>query len=102
MQPYKRTRCSTTLTAIYIACLILIGIVSALVYLPQTAAAEAGAQSPSPHANEWPMGGQNLGNTWNQPFEKTIGPSNVSQLVTKWVFTTKGDVSATPAVVNGV
>src|SRR5690242_2312407 len=55
-----------------------------------------------PITQQWPMGGQNLGNTRNQPFESAIGPSNVNQLVVKWVFTTGGHVSVTPAVVNGI
>jgi polyvinyl alcohol dehydrogenase (cytochrome) len=51
---------------------------------------------------DWPMGGQNLSDTRNQPFESTIGPSNVNQLAVKWSFPTGGGVGATPAVVNGV
>ena len=53
-------------------------------------------------AQQWPMGGHDLGDTRNQPLETTIGPSTVGGLTVKWVFTTGGDVSATPAVVNGV
>lgn len=47
---------------------------------------------------QWPIAGQNLSNTWDQPAEHQISASNVSQLITKWVFTTGGDVSATPTV----
>ena len=47
------------------------------------------------------MIGHDSTNTRNQPFEHTIGPSNVSHLVVKWVASTTGDVSATPAVVDG-
>jgi polyvinyl alcohol dehydrogenase (cytochrome) len=65
-------------------------------------AASAKRLDPSPHENQWRMGGQNLSDTRNQSVKVAIGPSNVSQLVTKWVFTTAGDVSATPAVVNDV
>jgi polyvinyl alcohol dehydrogenase (cytochrome) len=50
---------------------------------------------------DWPMIGHDSTNTRNQPFERTIGPSNVHRLAPKWVATTAGDVSATPAVVNG-
>jgi polyvinyl alcohol dehydrogenase (cytochrome) len=50
---------------------------------------------------DWGMIGHDSMNTRNQPFEHTIGPSNVSQLRVKWIATTTGDVSATPAVVNG-
>src|SRR5215470_14733017 len=50
---------------------------------------------------DWGMIGHDSANTRNQPFEHTIGPSNVKQLRVKWMATTTGDVSATPAVVNG-
>src|SRR5262245_15463359 len=50
---------------------------------------------------EWRMGGQNLFNTRHQPAEQLVNPTNVSRLVPKWVFTTGGDVSTTPAVVDG-
>src|SRR5215467_8460671 len=50
---------------------------------------------------DWRMIGHDSANTRNQPFEHTIGTSNVSQLGVKWIATTTGDVSATPAVVNG-
>jgi len=50
---------------------------------------------------QWPMGGRGLSDRRNQPFT-TIGVSDVNGLTTKWVFTTGGAVSATPAVVNGV
>jgi polyvinyl alcohol dehydrogenase (cytochrome) len=53
------------------------------------------------HRRDWPMIGHDSTNTRNQPFERTIGPSNVSRLALKWVATTAGDVSATPAVVDG-
>ena len=38
------------------------------------------------------------GNTWSQPAEHLIGPNSVRGLSPKWVFTTGGDVSATPTV----
>jgi polyvinyl alcohol dehydrogenase (cytochrome) len=53
------------------------------------------------HRPDWPMIGHDSTNTRNQPFERTIGPSNVSRLAPKWVATTAGDISATPAVVKG-
>ena len=53
------------------------------------------------HRRDWPMIGHDSTNTRNQPFERTIGAANVSHLAVKWVATTAGDVSATPAVVNG-
>lgn len=53
-----------------------------------------------PEAN-WRMIGRNPKNSRNQPFERRISPSNVHKLAPKWVATVAGDVSATPAVVNG-
>jgi polyvinyl alcohol dehydrogenase (cytochrome) len=50
---------------------------------------------------DWPMIGHDARNTRHQPFERRIGPENASRLALKWAATTAGDVSATPAVVNG-
>jgi len=46
------------------------------------------------------MGGQNLQNSRSQS-ATTISPENVGALKEKWIFTTGGDVSATPAVYGG-
>ena len=48
----------------------------------------------------WPMGGQNLQNSRSQSVT-TISPQNVNTLKQKWVFTTRGNVSATPAIYDG-
>jgi polyvinyl alcohol dehydrogenase (cytochrome) len=55
------------------------------------------------HRREWRMIGHDSANTRDQPFEHTIRPTNVNHLALKWVAaaTTTGDVSGTPAVVNG-
>src|SRR5436309_5299005 len=50
---------------------------------------------------DWGMIGNDSANSRNQPLEHAIGPANVSYLALKWAATTAGDVSATPAVVNG-
>src|SRR5262245_35937599 len=50
---------------------------------------------------DWPMIGHDPANSRNQPFEHRIRPDNVHRLALKWVATTTGDVSATPAVVDG-
>src|SRR5256885_11092922 len=47
---------------------------------------------------EWRMMGHDLANSRNQPAEMRIGPHNVRSLAVKWIFTTGGDVSATPTV----
>lgn len=50
---------------------------------------------------DWGSAGQNNHNTHNSATEHIINAGNVSKLRPKWVFTTAGDVSATPTVVNG-
>src|ERR1700736_3541721 len=47
---------------------------------------------------QWRMAGHDLGNSRSQPAERLIGPANVHSLAVKWVFTTGGDISATPTV----
>jgi polyvinyl alcohol dehydrogenase (cytochrome) len=49
----------------------------------------------------WNMIGHDSANSRNQPFETTIGPANASRLAPKWIAQMAGDVSATPAVVDG-
>lgn len=46
----------------------------------------------------WTSAGGNRQNTRYQQSEHTLSSSNIGTLTTKWVFTTSGDVSATPAV----
>jgi polyvinyl alcohol dehydrogenase (cytochrome) len=55
-------------------------------------------QSDESQSGQWRIAGQNLSNSWSQPAEHSISPANVSTLTPKWVFTTGGDVSATPTV----
>ncbi len=49
----------------------------------------------------WSMAGNNLQNTRYADSEKTIGIGQAKKLAVKWVLTTGGDVSATPAVDGG-
>ena len=49
-------------------------------------------------SGEWPVTGQDLSNSRNQPAEHRINASNVSSLQVAWSFTTGGSVSATPTV----
>jgi polyvinyl alcohol dehydrogenase (cytochrome) len=46
----------------------------------------------------WSSAGQNPNNTRFQSNEHTISVDNASSLAVKWMFTTHGDVSATPSV----
>jgi polyvinyl alcohol dehydrogenase (cytochrome) len=55
-------------------------------------------QSDESQSGQWRIAGQNLSNSWSQPAEHSISPANVNGLTPKWVFTTGGDVSATPTV----
>jgi polyvinyl alcohol dehydrogenase (cytochrome) len=55
-------------------------------------------QSDESRSGQWRIAGQNLSNSWSQPTEHSISPANVKGLSPKWVFTTGGDVSATPTV----
>jgi len=61
-------------------------------------ALSAQGQSDESRSGQWRIAGQNLSNSWSQPAERSITPANVNGLTPKWVFTTGGDVSATPTV----
>jgi polyvinyl alcohol dehydrogenase (cytochrome) len=69
-----------------------------LVFVAILAAAMAYAQIGEDLSGQWPVMGQNLDNTRNQRTETRITPSTVHSLAVKWVFTTGGDVSATPTI----
>ena len=58
----------------------------------------AQSRSAGSRSGQWPIAGQSLNNNWNQPAEHEIGPASVKNLTPQWVFTTGGDVSATPTV----
>jgi polyvinyl alcohol dehydrogenase (cytochrome) len=65
---------------------------------PLMIAAEAAGDSTPAPADSWLFAGQNLYNTRSAPAEHILGPRNVGSLTPRWVFTTHGDVSATPSV----
>ena len=48
--------------------------------------------------HDWRMIGYDSKDNRTQPFERRIGVDNVSHLAKKWVASTAGDVSATPAI----
>jgi len=73
-------------------------LISILWFVLLAAGPSAQSQSPESQSGQWRIAGQNLSNTWSQPAEQSISPTNVQNLKTKWVFTTGGDVSATPTV----
>lgn len=49
----------------------------------------------------WSMSGQGIANWRFQPDEKKLNAHNVGSLTPAWVATLAGDISATPAVVDG-
>ena len=51
--------------------------------------------------SDWATYGRDPANTRYQPFEHDISTANVARLAPRWIATTTGDVSATPAVVGG-
>src|SRR5437762_3501106 len=51
--------------------------------------------------SDWATYGRDPANTRYQPLEHDISTANVARLAPKWIATTTGDVSATPAVVDG-
>src|SRR5689334_2049546 len=57
--------------------------------------------SAAPTPSSWPSGGHDISNTHSNPAETKLNANNVQGLAVKWTFTTHGDVSANPAVVNG-
>ena len=69
----------------------------ALVAAAQMLVGGAAAAGP----NDWATHGHDSANTRYQPNEHNISPANAAQLAVKWVATTTGDVSGTPAVVDG-
>ncbi|MGC9666071.1 PQQ-binding-like beta-propeller repeat protein [Planosporangium sp. 12N6] len=84
---HRRALPARLLTA---AAATVVGVVSA-------AAPAAATQGPRP---QWSMGGYDLANSrWN-PLERSLRPSTVGDLAVKWAIAS-GDVSATPAVVDG-
>src|SRR5262249_35639555 len=59
------------------------------------------ADASSVLASDWPMVNHDPANSRHQPEERTITTSTVARLAPRWILTTAGDASATPAVVNG-
>jgi polyvinyl alcohol dehydrogenase (cytochrome) len=67
--------------------------------MPASAAPDPGGVPIQPG---WASGGQNNSNTHYAATEHAISPANVGSLAPKWTFTTGGDISATPTVVDGM
>ena len=72
---------------------LVVAVLAAIAGATHTAADRDGAA--------WRTIGQDPANGRNQPLERAISVDNVDRLALKWIAITAGDVSATPAVVNG-
>jgi polyvinyl alcohol dehydrogenase (cytochrome) len=77
-----------------VAVLATVGVVLAALGVAGTASAHEDAS--------WSMSGQGITNWRYQPNETTINVRNAGSLAPSWVTTVAGDISATPAVVDGV
>jgi polyvinyl alcohol dehydrogenase (cytochrome) len=73
---------------VFLAALVVTVSLSALPGAARTPGADRG----------WPMIGHDVQNSRSQPDEHRIGPNQARRLAPRWVLTTGGDVSATPAV----
>src|SRR5882757_6383656 len=71
-----------------------------IVFLAGAAGVSAAPAVAGTHT-DWTSGGFNIANTRSNPFESTISTKNANRLAVKWTYTTHGDVSAIPAVVDG-
>ncbi len=78
------------------------GVVTAAAVILAVMGAPAAHAEARGSAAAWPVSGQNIHNTRDAPDEHRLGPLNVSRLAPRWVLTTDGNVTATPAVVDGV
>jgi polyvinyl alcohol dehydrogenase (cytochrome) len=74
--------------------LLTAGVFAAIAATALSASALAGDR-------DWTMGGHDFANSHFQDKEKTIGVNNAARLALKWQLATHGDISATPAVVDG-
>lgn len=77
----------------------VLAVVSALVWV--ATAVPAAPVHAAPLNDQWSVGGYDYRNSRSNPREHILNPRTVDDLATKWLTTTHGDVSATPAVVNG-
>lgn len=76
------------------ALVVALVIVAAALVVTATSAAPTGAS--------WSMSGQGITNWRSQPSENKLSANNVGSLGVKWAAQLGGEISATPAVVDGV
>jgi polyvinyl alcohol dehydrogenase (cytochrome) len=73
----------------------------AFVFLALAALATASQTLAGSGGASWPTIGHDPADSRNQPAEHDISPATVPTLIPKWIATTTGDVSGTPAVAGG-
>src|SRR3569833_4482894 len=76
-------------------------VVLVVLVLAASAVAIAATSGPDSPQSRWPSGGQNSFNTRANLDEKQISTANVAKLAVRWSHKMPGNVSATPAVVDG-
>jgi polyvinyl alcohol dehydrogenase (cytochrome) len=69
-----------------------------LLVCPLTVALSALGDFTLAPSKSWLFAGHDLHNTRSAPAEHILGPGNAGRLAPRWVFTTHGNVSATPSV----
>ena len=95
-----RSSASTSSTGVFPRARRRSALIAALVAVVAALGATAAYSASSP---SWTMGSQGITNWRYQPDEHKLTAGNVkSQLSLQWVSTLAGDISATPAVVDGV
>src|ERR1041384_4183700 len=69
-----------------------------LLVCPLVVATSVAGDDSQATTKSWHFAGPDLHNTRSAPAEQILGPRNVANLAPRWVFTTHGNVSATPSV----
>src|SRR5688572_18308756 len=87
-----------TATATITAAVLLMTSMTASMAMAQTGSEEDFPERSPMAPNSWLFGGNDRHNTRSAPAEYILSPRNVGNLEVRWIFTTHGNVSVTPAV----
>lgn len=68
---------------------------------PSPSPAPSATPAPQADAGSWPMLGHDIASSFRNAQESALSPTNVAQLEEAWSFEAPGNVSGTPAVVDG-
>lgn len=74
---------------------------AAVVAAAAFAVVSGGTPAGAADGSSWTMGGGDIINTRSNPTETILSASTVSGLQLRWSYTTRGDVSSTPAIADG-